>query len=120
MAKITKIEAAAALAARYDASAAIERATWMPRLMTVFARATSLLDFELTVKNNKFVLYNRDTTDTYHVSFEFSDATYDDVTELEYMIKAMLAELAAKKGKDLARDIALNKLTLADKVLLGL
>ena len=120
MARKTKAEMALeAENARYMQEAEAE-ATYLPRLMTVLAQATTHY-FELTVEDNLFVVTDR-TSDTRTV-FAMSPTYTREAWELD-SLESYLTEKAAERVEDerkyLVKQTALAKLTKEERELLNL
>ena len=122
MARKTKAELAAEQEALFAAQQAENAASYQPRLMAALELATKKLNYELAVKDQKFVLFNRDTS-TFFVPalpLVFDTESYYDLEELESELRYKMAVQAAEDAKFAARQAALNKLTKDERQLLDL
>jgi hypothetical protein len=120
MARLTKAEKLALEHAEREEREATAAAHYFPRLMAALATATNYPNnFELKVKDGMFLLYNRNTEETYALSPSWNREVWelDNLeTELEH---AEQARIEAKRIDDLAR-AAFNKLTKEEQQALGL
>lgn len=118
MARKTKAEFAAEAEA-YRARLEAEKASDYPiMLMTAIERSASV-NYELTVKDAKFLVRDRNSNARWILSLTY---TYDDYEVLEQMIwdiEHEEAEIAERERKYKAKQEALAKLTKEERELLG-
>ena len=122
MARKTKAELAAEQAAFMADRQVVMVQEYPARLMSALEKATKKLNYELAVKDQKFVLFNRDTS-TFFVPalpLVFDTESYYDLEELESELRYKMAVQAAEDAKFAARQAALNKLTKDERQLLDL
>jgi hypothetical protein len=97
-----------------------ERAGYFPRVMELLVRATNL-GWEIKVLNvNGFELHDRDNEERYTVFVEYDAAEVGWLDHVE--VEVAQAEFAREEAnrKELARRVALAKLTDEERKLLGL
>lgn len=121
MARKTKAEFAELVGAAEEERRRAEAATYPERLMALLERAVAV-NFELTVKNSMFVLYDQDDRPSNAVTLSFastddSNSKLDSLTwEVDFKEKEQLAAEELRKAKA----AALAKLTDEERKLLGL
>lgn len=120
MARMNAAQRAAAAAAEAEARLEQERASYPGMLMDVFARATNLGNFDLSVADGVFVVYDRNDdarwTLTYAHTMESMSSLYDLQWEVE-----QVEERHREHARRLSlRAAALTKLTEEEREVLGL
>jgi hypothetical protein len=96
-----------------------EVAEYPARLMAVLARSADAY-FDLTVRDNKFRVDDRNNSDYWDLAYAHSSNSQDRLDSLVWTLDQRDAELAeAKRKDDLARS-AFNKLTKEEQQALGL
>lgn len=119
MARKTKAELALLVANARAIQEAEDEATYLPRLMTALAQATKQ-NFELTVKDNLFVVRDRDSTlVTFAMSPTYTRETWE-LDSLESYLAEKEAERVESERRYLVKLSALNKLTAEERELLNL
>lgn len=93
--------------------------SWLPRLLNVLTTAGEL-NFQLTVICSEFQLHDLDDDVYYIVPAYYVPSRYNELLRMEYAVGTRRDEAANKQAKIVARNIALNKLTHADRIALGL
>ena len=122
MARKTKAE----LAAERDVALALreaeEFAAFPSRLMAALEEATQKNNFELTVKNNVFVLVDRDRPrdNPFTLTMTHTKTSQWALEALESTLEEMEMERAHARAQAAVRAAALNKLTKEERELLNL
>jgi hypothetical protein len=121
MARKTKAELTAEREAEHQAQLAVAKTTYVERMMAVLERAVSE-NFELNVRNNKFVVEDRDDrrSSAFYLNPEWSQVADVDLYSLEVSVELKEEERAAARAKAAFREAALSKLTKEERVALGL
>ena len=122
MARKTKAELEAERTVLVAAQQAAMVKDYPVRLMLALEKATKELNYELSVKNQLFVLFDRDT-DTYFtpaLTLEYSDDAQYALEDLEMDLELKAQEQNKAEARSRARAAALNKLTKEERELLDL
>jgi len=122
MARKTKAELEAERTVLVAAQQAAMVKDYPVRLMLALEKATKELNYELSVKNQLFVLFDRDT-DTYFtpaLTLEYSDDAQYALEDLEMDLELKAQEQNKVEARVRARAAALNKLTKEERELLAL
>ena len=122
MARKTKAELAAEREEALALQEAHDFATYPSRLMAALEEATQKNNFELTVRNNEFVLFNRDRPrDTpFTLTMTHTKTSQWALEGLESVMEEMAEERAEAARKRDVRATALAKLTAEERELLDL
>ena len=122
MARKTKAEQAAEREEALALREAEEFAQFPSRLMKALEEATQKNNFELTVRNNEFVLFNRDRPrDTpFTMTMTHTNTSQWALEALERTLEEMEMERAEEERKQTVRATALAKLTAEERELLDL
>lgn len=121
MARETKAERLAREAAERAAYQAEQAATYPDRLMAMLERATNA-NWELSVKENKFILNDRDETwaPVFELTLVYSQQNQDTLNELDWRLDVKEAEIRESARRYQVKQTALAKLSQEEKDLLGL
>jgi len=121
MARETKAQREARLEAELQARLSVAKATYVERMMAVLERAVRE-NFELGVKNAKFVVANRDErrVSPYVVQPAWSETADMDLYSLELSVELKEEARAKREHVSKLRASALAKLTAEERELLGL
>jgi hypothetical protein len=121
MAKETKAQRDARFDAEREARMEVAKATYTERMMAVFARATKM-NFDLDVKDAKFVVHDRDSNyrEVYSVDPVWNVLADSDLYSLEMAVEFKEEVAAERERKANLRASALAKLTVEDREALGL
>ena len=116
--KAQRLEREAAERAAYEAEMA---ATYPARLMAMLERATKV-NFELEVRDGKFVLEDRDDRRdrVVELTLTYSTENQEALHELEWRVDMKEEAEREAERKRLAKQAALAKLTKEERELLGL
>ena len=96
-----------------------ERAEYFPRVMALLARATNLY-WDINVPNvDSFELVDRDNNERYTIFVEYKEGHLL-LDEAEFAVDQVQRQREEAARKELARQVALNKLTEEERKLLGL
>ena len=121
MARKTKAELALELANQNAYLEATAAATYLSRLMTALEEATNKSNYELTVRDSMFVLYDRNESEFFaDLNPEYNKMTDESLDQLENELRWKATQRAEDSAKALARSTALAKLTKAERELLAL
>jgi hypothetical protein len=117
MARETKAERLAREAAELEKRVELAKSTYTERMMAVLERATKM-NFEIEVKDAKFVLSDRDNRyTTFYVLPAWTEFADTSLWELEYHVEDKEAE--AERRANLRKE-ALSKLSEEEREVLGL
>lgn len=121
MAKESKAQREVRLVAEHLARVEVAKATYTERMMAVFARATKM-NFDLDVKDAKFVVHDRDSNyrEVYSVDPVWSELADSDLYSLEMAVEFKEEVVAERERKANLRATALAKLTAEERELLNL
>jgi predicted nucleic acid-binding protein len=121
MARETKAQRDARLEAERLARVEVAKATYTERMMAVFARATKM-NFDLDVKDAKFVVHDRDSNyrEVYSVDPVWSELADSDLYSLEMAVEFKEEVAAERERKANLRATALAKLTAEEREALSL
>lgn len=121
MARETKAERLEREAKERMERLAEEVRTYLPRLMALMERA-SKVNFELEVREGKFVLWDRDERrPTEHFMFpEHTDVAEGKLRDLDFEVGCKEEAVAEAERKFRVKNAALAKLTEEERELLGL
>jgi hypothetical protein len=120
MARETRTQQLARLAAEREAFLAEQKATYATRLMNTLQRA-QVANFELDVSDMTFRMHDRDERD-YDVTvldLAFSEDADDVLRSFDRDVTWKEERYAEENRKRLARQVALNKLTTEERELLN-
>ena len=122
MARKTKAELVAEREEAQAAQEAHDFAAFPSRLMKALEEATQKNNFELTVRNNEFVLFNRDRPRDAVLNFTLTHNSNSQAAleTLEWDLHSLAEEQAEVERRRLARAAALAKLTKEERELLDL
>ena len=99
-----------------------QRAVYLPNLMTVLENALQF-EYTISIRNGSFVVVVPDDSQSWCESYTLSSVySYKDWTELcqlEHVIKQHVIEAAEEQRKDEARKVAISKLSVEERELLG-
>ena len=119
MARETVAQRNARFEVELEARLSREVAEYPQRMMAVLARAADAY-FDLTVRDNKFRVDDRNNSDFWDLAYAHSSNSQERLEDLEYTLDRKDAEAAEAKRKDeLARN-AFNKLSKEEQQALGL
>ena len=122
MPKLTKEQRAQVEAVRVVDRLALEVAQYQPRLMNAMELATKVLNFELLVSANQFVLHDRN--DRYSVEYALTlthtPVSFQNLEALEQNVNYQVSEQAKAEAVAKQRKAALAKLTDEERKLLNL
>lgn len=117
-------ETAAARRAREEAeenARQLEAAqNWLPRLMAAMELATGEFNFELTVKNEEFLLWDRDEQEQHALPLAYNPNRAWDLEAFENLLDRKNEELAEQRRVEMLRRSALAKLSAEERKVLGL
>ena len=121
MARETKAQREVRLEAERLARVEVAKATYTERMMAVFARATKM-NFDLDVKDAKFVVHDRDSNyrEVYSVDPVWSELADSDLYSLEMAVEFKEEAAAERERKANLRATALAKLTAEEREALSL
>jgi hypothetical protein len=121
MARETKAERQARQLAERQIMENVAAATYPDRLMAMLERAPNA-NWELSVKENKFILTDRDESwaSVFELTLVYSQKNQDTLNELEWRVEAKEAEVREAARRYQVKQTALSKLTQEEKELLGL
>ena len=119
MARKTKAELVAEREEAQAAQEAHEFAQYPTRLLTALELATSL-NYELTVKESKFVVRNYNDRVEFYLTPQHTRASQDTLQEMEWELEREQEARAEVVRRLEAKQAALSKLTKEEKELLGL
>jgi hypothetical protein len=121
MAKETRAQRMEREAAEQAQRLAVARDTFPQRLMLVLERAVNA-NFELSVVESKFVVYDTDerNADRFFVEPTYSLDNDQALESLEFEVHYKLDQMAEAQRRFEAKQAALNKLTKEERELLGL
>ena len=120
MARETKAERVAREAqARYEREAELA-ASYPKRLMAMLERATKF-DYELTVRDSKFMLVDRDdrSTSAIELGISYSIDSQQELDDLDWRVDLKERQALEAERKRLLRENALRKLTQEERLELG-
>lgn len=125
MARETKSERLAREAAEAARVEAYQAEQYLPRLMTAMEEATKLNNYELTVVEGAFKLYDRDAErrgweEPLLLSPVYSASNWDTLESLEWNLKMKADQRAESARRTLMKNAALAKLSAEERELLGL
>ena len=122
MPKLTKEQRAQVEAVCVVDRLALEVAQYQPRLMNAMELATKVLNFELLVSANQFVLHDRN--DRYSVEYALTlthtPVSFQNLEALEQNVNYQVSEQAKAEAVAKQRKAALAKLTDEERKLLNL
>lgn len=119
MARETMAQRNARVEAERIAREAKEQAEYPKRMMIALERATQNFNFELTVTEQQFVLYQRDSTNSFTINPIWNREVWE-LYELEDEMEKMDQQRREEQRREIMRAAALNKLTAEEKKLLNL
>ncbi len=120
MARETKAERLAREAAELEKRVELAKSTYTERMMAVLERATKM-NFEIEVKDAKFVLSDRDNRyTTFYVLPAWTEFADTSLWELEYNVEDKEAKHAEAERRANVRKEALSKLSEEEREVLGL
>jgi hypothetical protein len=120
MPRETKEQRLARIEQERVAREAQERAEYFPRVMALLVRATNL-QWEIKVPDaTRFELYDREDEEDFYVLAEYLPAEAWRLEDLEDAVARVERQREEAARKELARQVALNKLTEEERQLLGL
>lgn len=122
MPKLTKEQRAQVEAVRVVDRLALEVAQYQPRLMNAMELATKVLNFELLVSANQFVLHDRNNRYSveYALTLTHTPVSFQNLEALEQDVNYQVSEQAKAEAVEKQRKAALAKLTDEERKLLNL
>lgn len=122
MPKLTKEQRAQVEAVRVADQLAFEVAQYQPRLMNAMELATKVLNFELLVSANQFVLHDRNNRYSveYALTLTHTPVSFQNLETLEQDVNYQVSEQAKAEAVEKQRKAALAKLTDEERKLLNL
>lgn len=122
MPKLTKEQRAQVEAVRVVDRLALEVAQYQPRLMNAMELATKVLNFELLVSANQFVLHDRNNRYSveYALTLTHTPVSFQNLETLEQDVNYQVSEQAKAEAVEKQRKAALAKLTDEERKLLNL
>ena len=99
-----------------------QRAVYLPNLMIALENAAQF-EYTISVRNGSFVVVVpkrvQSWRESYTLSSVYSSADWIELCQLEHVIKQHVIEAAEEQRKDEARKVALSKLSVEERELLG-
>lgn len=123
MARKTKAELAAELAAYEAARRAEEELAYPERLMAALEEATTKNNYELRIKDGLFELRDRDSSDydlALTLTYQYNTHSQTALEDLEWDLRGKAEERAESERRYAVKQAALNKLSKEERELLGL
>ena len=123
MARETKAERHARFDAELEARVALERELYPTRLMALLERVSLQGSLELTVKADKFNVYNRNNDlcqNDFKLEYAYSETAQNQLDDLTWKVESLETEAAEAQRRYEVKQSALAKLTKEERELLGL